>query len=327
MNKKILFLGGDGFIGSVLTPKLLRKGYHVTVIDLMIFKNHFKTHENLTVIQGDINDIELIDSLMNNNEYEIVINFAVITDDTGDELLESIRHTTNIDACIELAKKAKHFGCKKFIYASSTSVYGNVKTNEPVDEQYKPAPLTDYGHFKYTCEQALIPMTNEQFAVCCVRPSTVFGCSPRARFDLLVNNLTMTACLENKMILSGSDYIRPNIHIEDITDFYIHIIESEHSKIAGQIFNMTDNNIEIKEFAELIKSSQFPEAEIEIVKPNDHRSYNVSSKKAFSLLGFKPSHSIINAVRALTNELEAEIHDSPMENVIYYNKYKPGYSV
>src|ERR1035437_2181409 len=214
--EKIFITGGAGYVGSVLVPKLLSKGYEVTVLDLMIYgEDVLPVHQNLNSIKGDIRDQKLLKEIIPG--HDAVIHLACISNDPSFELNPHLGKSINLDAFEPLVDISKQSGVKRFIYASSSSVYG-IKEESNVHEGMKLEPLTDYSIFKAACEQILEKYRSNDFTTLTIRPATVCGYSPRLRLDLTVNILTNLAVNKGEITVFGGEQKRPNIHIEDMTD-------------------------------------------------------------------------------------------------------------
>lgn len=320
--KNILIPGGAGYVGSVLVPKLLSKGYHVTVLDLYIYGedvlNEVKEHPNLEQIKGDIRDRKLLEKVISHTD--TVIHLACISNDPSYELNPELGKSINYDAFLNIVKISKDSGVKRFIYASSSSVYG-IKDEENVTEELALKPLTDYSRYKVMCEEVLMREQSEEFIGVVIRPATVCGYSPRMRLDLTVNILTVQAINKGKITVLGGSQKRPNIHIDDITDYYVELVNIPKEKIAGKIFNAGYENYPVIEIAKMVKEIIGENVNIEIVPTNDNRSYHISSEKIKRELGFEPKKTIKNAVLDIKNAFETgKIKDWQETN--YYNVRK-----
>lgn len=315
--KNIFITGGAGYVGAVLVPKLLKKGYHVTVLDLMIYgENVLPHHPNLNAVKGDIRDQVLLKKLLQGQD--AVIHLACISNDPSFELNPTLGKSINLDAFEPLVKIAKESGVQRFIYASSSSVYG-IKDAPDVNETMPLEPLTDYSKFKVMCEEILAKYESPGFATLTIRPATVCGYSPRLRLDLTVNILTNLAVNKGEITVFGGDQKRPNIHIEDMTDLYCMLLELPSKQIAGKIFNAGYENHTVSEIAQMVKNVVGDKVKIITTPTNDHRSYHISSQKIKRELGFEPSHTIEDAVSDLKREfLAGQIPDS-LTDPKYFN--------
>jgi len=313
---KIFVTGGCGYKGHILIPKLLERGYEVISFDLQWFGNYLKPHKNLEIIKGDVRDIDNI-SLFG---VDCIIHLSSIANDPCGDLDPKLTWEVSALATMQLADKAKRVGIKHFIYASSGSVYG-VKEELQVTEDLELKPISEYNKTKMVGERVLLSYQDDM-VVQIVRPATVCGLSPRMRLDVSVNLLTMQALAKGKITVFGGDQIRPNIHIEDITDLYLHLID--HPEITG-IYNAGFENISIMDIAKLI--TKYIPVDIEVTPSNDPRSYRINSDKLLST-GFKPKKKVEDAIREIiekyhSGELKDEDHFYNlrwMEKTVLLNK-------
>lgn len=314
---KILITGGAGYVGAVLTPYLLERGHKVTVVDLMIYgEDVLKNNENLKVVKGDIRDKELLKKVLPGQE--IVIHLACISNDPSFELNPKLGKSINLDGFLPLVQISKESNVKKFIYASTSSVYG-IKKEKDVDETMSLEPLTDYSKYKGDCEKILQKYVSEEFCVTTVRPATVCGYSPRQRLDVVVNILTNLAYHKRKISILGGNQLRPNIHIHDMVRVYDAVINSPKSKISGEIFNVGHDNHSVSELGNIVKNIIGSDVEIESIKSNDNRSYHISSKKIKKILGFETLKTIPDAVNDLKIAFEKELLPNSLTDKKYFN--------
>ena len=322
--KKIFVTGGAGYCGCILVPKLLSKGYSVKVYDNLYFTDDYlpKNHLNLSIVKGDIRDSEKI--FKESSGFDIFINLACMSNDTSFELNESLSTSINMDAFEPMVLAAKHAKIKRFIYASSSSVYG-VSESKNVTEEHPLVPLTLYNKYKGLCEPLLFNHTDESFTGVIFRPATVCGYSPRMRFDLSVNILTHHAIKKNKITVFGGEQLRPNLHIQDYCDAICLLIEADKKNISNQIFNVGYQNLSINDIAKKVKKvvmEEFPDRKnLDIVRTasDDKRSYHINSDKIKSILDFSPSRSIEDAIRDLCKEFKKDNFLDSEKNDIYYN--------
>jgi nucleoside-diphosphate-sugar epimerase len=315
--KNIFITGGAGYVGAVLVPKLLQKGYNVTVLDLMIYgEDVLPEHPNLVKVKGDIRDQEVLKKYLAGQD--AVIHLACISNDPSFELNPNLGKSINLDAFIPLVEISKASDVKRFIYASSSSVYG-VKDAAAVTEEMSCEPLTDYSRFKAICELLLSRYESEDFTTVTIRPSTVCGYSPRQRLDVVVNIFANLAVNKGEITVNGGDQKRPNIHIQDMTDLYVELLTIPKEKIAGKIFNAGYENHTVQQLAELVKEVVGPQVKLITVPTNDPRSYHVSSEKIKNELGFIAKHSIEEAVRDMKEAFEKGLLTDTMNNPRYFN--------
>jgi len=319
--RQVLVTGGAGYIGSVLVPKLLDKEYRVKVLDLYLYGEDgldaVKDNPNLEQIKGDIRDQALLERVAPGTD--ALIHLACISNDPSFELDPQLGKSINYDAFLGIVEVAKHCGVRRFIYASTSSVYG-IKEEENVTEDLPLEPLTDYSKYKALCEDVLLKEQSPDFTTIVIRSATVCGYSPRLRLDLVVNILTNLAVNTGRITVLGGQQKRPNIHIEDVTDLYIQLLELPDEMVAGKIFNVGYQNYQILEIAESVRKIVGKEGVEIVTKPsNDNRSYHISSEKIKRELGFKPKHTIEDAIRDLCDAFKAGKIPNSMTDIRYYN--------
>lgn len=331
MSKKILVTGGAGYVGCVLVPKLLEKGHQVVVYDILYYGDEgLPKHENLKVVKGDIRDQETYGKALEG--VETVIHLACISNDPSFELNENLGKSINFDCFEPMVKTTKEAGVKRFIYASTSSVYG-VSDAPEVTETHPLVPLTDYNKFKGMTEPLLLKYMDDDFTPVIIRPATVCGYSPRMRLDLSVNILTNHAYNNGKITVFGGSQKRPNIHVEDISELYVQLIDMDKDLIAGETFNAGYQNHTISEIAGFVKEiveQECPEkAPIDIVTTptDDIRSYHISSDKILKKLGYQPKRNIRDAVLSICQafkegRLENSLTDSKYFNIKTMNEYE-----
>ena len=322
----VLVTGGAGYVGAVLVPKLLDKGYHVKVLDLYIYGEHVldavKDHPNLEQIKGDIRDQILLQQVLRG--CDAVIHLACISNDPSCELDPTLSRSINLSAFGPLVRISKESGVKRFIHASSSSVYG-ISDAENVTEDHPLVPITDYNKYKGLCEPILLEQQSLDFTAVVIRPATVCGYSPRQRLDLTVNILTNHAVNLGRITVFGGTQMRPNIHIDDMVDLYLMLLELPDELIGGKIFNAGYQNHTVAEIAEIVRDvvqREVPGREhIEIVTTpsDDRRSYHISSEKIKRELGFVPQRTIEDAVHDLVVAFQAGKIPNPMTDIRYYN--------
>jgi nucleoside-diphosphate-sugar epimerase len=324
MLKKVFVTGGAGYVGSLLTPQLLRDGYRVTVYDILYFGDFFlpKDHPNLEVVQGDIRDTRRLAEALEG--HDAVINLACISNDASFELDERLSTSVNLEAFEPMVLAAKAAGIRRFIYASSSSVYG-VSDAPDVTEDHPLVPLTLYNKYKGMCEPLLKKHTDDNFVGVVFRPATVCGYAPRLRLDLSVNILTNHAVTNNRITVFGGAQLRPNLHIQDYVDACRTLLTAPGEKIQNETFNCGYQNMSIMDIAHLVKrvvEEEFPgRPPIDIVTTpsDDNRSYHINSDKIARVLGFKPKHGIDEAVRDLCRAFREQKIPASMTNDWYYN--------
>lgn len=290
---KILVTGACGYKGTVLVPKLLAAGHEVVAFDIMWFGNQLKPHPKLTAVKGDVRNIDEI-SL---DGVDAIIHLSSIANDPCGDLDPKLTWEVSALATMQLADKAVRKGVKRFIYASSGSVYG-IKDEEQVTEDLELKPISEYNKTKMVAERVVLSY-KEDMVVQALRPATVCGYSPRMRLDVSVNMLTMQALTKRKITVFGGKQTRPNIHIDDITDAYIFLLDNpQHTGI----YNAGFENISILDIAERV--ARQVEAEIVVTESNDPRSYRVNSDKLLAT-GFRPKKTVDDAISEIIQKYKS----------------------
>lgn len=320
--KNILVTGFAGYVGSVLTPRLLEAGYNVTGYDAMYFGCHVMNHPNLKIIQGDIRDTTSLAEAMNGQDG--VLHLACISNDPSVELDESLSRTINYECFEPMVIAAKNAGVKRFVYCSTSSVYG-ISDSPDVTEDHPLVPITLYNTYKGKCEPLLFKHQSPEFTCVTLRPSTICGYSPRQRLDLAVNILTNLAVNKGVITVFGGAQMRPNLHIQDMVEAYLLMLTAPEELIAGQTFNVGAGNVSISGLAEIVKGvveCEFPDRApitIETTESVDPRSYQVSSDKIRRVLNFVPKRTVEDAVRDLCVAFKIGLLPNSLEDDRYYN--------
>ena len=312
MNSTVLVTGGAGYAGAVLVPHMLAQGYRVRVLDLFVFGEDVfdavKNNPNLELFKGDLRDQALVGKCVAG--CDAVIHLACISNDPSFELNPTLGKSINFDAFEPLVRLSKDAGVRRFIYASSSSVYG-VSEVPHVTEEHPLKPLTDYSKFKALCEPILLKYQSASFTTVIVRPATLCGYSPRQRLDLTVNILTSHAFNNGRITVFGGVQQRPNLHVEDMADLYLFLLQVPAEKIAGKIFNAGYQNDTVAEIAnkvrQVVRDLVPARSQLDIVTTpsDDLRSYHITSEKIQRELGFVPKRTIQDAVRDLVVAFQA----------------------
>jgi nucleoside-diphosphate-sugar epimerase len=321
--QRVLITGGAGYVGAVLTPTLLEAGYAVTVYDAMFYGGeHLPQHENLTVVEGDIRNTALLAQCFEG--IDTVLHLACISNDPSFELDERLSQSINFECFEPMVFAARAAGVKRFVYCSSSSVYG-VSDAPDVTEDHPLVPLTLYNKFKGMCEPYLLRHLTPDFSGVIIRPATLCGYSPRQRLDLSVNILTNHAVNRGKITVFGGSQLRPNLHIADMVAAYRVMLEAPDDKIRGETFNIGYENLSIADIAETVRRvvlEELPdkgEIPIETEDTNDKRSYHINSDKIRRTLGFSPKHTVADAVRDLCVSFRECRLPNSLEDPRYYN--------
>jgi nucleoside-diphosphate-sugar epimerase len=316
---RVLVTGGAGYVGAVLVPKLIAAGYQVTVLDLYMYGEDVlkgSRGASLREVKGDIRDAEVVKQALQG--CDAVIHLACISNDPSFELNPDLGKSINLDAFVPLVRASKDAKVRRFIYASSSSVYG-IKDGVEVTEDLSLEPLTDYSRFKAECEVLLEQERAPGFTTVTIRPATVCGYSPRQRLDVVVNILTNLGVHKGEVSVFGGSQLRPNIHIEDMADAYMLLLQAPEEKVNGKVYNAGYENHSVMQLAEMVQRNVGPHVQLKVQNTNDLRSYHVSSKKIKDELGFEASHSIEEAVVDLIKAFKDGRLPNSMDDPRYFN--------
>ena len=323
-SQRVLVTGGAGYVGTVLVELLLKKGYKVNVLDTFWFWDSpeefvkaikAEKNPNLRIIKGDLrNKSDIRKSL---EGVESVIHLACVSNDPSADLDPKFTHSVNYDGCLNMIDLAKEKGVKRFIYASTSSVYG-IKKEPNVTEELELEPLTQYSKLKVEVEHYLMYRLDDKFKGVIIRPSTISGYSPRMRFDLVVNILASSAIAKAKIKVFGGEQLRPLIHIKDMASLYELLLRVPVEKIHRKIFNAGYGNLKVIEIANLVKEVM-GDIPVEVVPTDDLRSYHVCSDKIKNELGFMPEHTIEESIIEMKKMLESkkikDVDDDAYHNI------------
>lgn len=319
---KIMITGGAGYVGSMLVPALLKEGHSVNVLDLYLYGDHVFDAEagnlRLKQIKGDIRDLKVVEEALQG--CDAVIHLACISNDPSFELNPTLGKSINLDAFEPLVQMSKKAKVKRFVYASTSSVYG-VKQVPNVTEDMSLEPLTDYSKFKADCEKILYRYLDDDFICTTLRPATVCGYSVRQRLDLVVNILTNLGYHTGSVKILGGAQKRPNIHIQDMVRAYIHVLNMPKEKVQGQTFNVGFENHTVQQLGNIVLEVVGHNREVSLVTEpsNDNRSYHISSEKIAKELGFQPKFTIKNAVEDLCAAFDSGKLPNAMKDPKYFN--------
>lgn len=320
---KVLVTGGAGYIGSVMVQMLLDEGFDVVVLDRFFFgKETLKDvdgHPRLTLVKDDIRWFD--PSLMKG--VDAVIDLAALSNDPSGELDPKITMEINYKGRVRVARLAKKHGAEKYIFASTCSVYGFqegiVNENSPTN------PLTTYAKSAILAEQDIMPLGNSEFSVTFLRQATVYGLSPRMRFDLVINAMVLYLWKERKLrIMRDGKQWRPFVHIKDTSRAFIKVLEADNDMVNKQIFNVGSNNqnYQILPLAQMLADALGMELQYEWYGDPDKRSYRVDFSKIKEVLGFKPKYTPKDAAKEIYQALdEGRIKDDIKTRTVQWYKY------
>jgi len=290
---RVLVTGGAGFVGSALVPMLLERGYFVTVLDALLFGNHLSGHENLRVIEGDIREIP---AGLRAERFDAVIHLACIANDPSWALDPAWGKAVNYDALQPLVDWAKYVGVQRFIYASSSSVYGTKPDGVEVTEDLPCQPLTDYSKYKHLGEHVVL---ESGMTATVLRPATVCGYASRLRLDVVVNQMTIDALTKGAITVHCGRLYRAHLHVQDMARAYVTVLEADANLVDQQVFNVGGENLQIGALAREVRA-QTGAVIVDHAVTNDPRSYTLNSDRIARVLGFAPQHTVAEAITSLT---------------------------
>lgn len=321
--KKVVVFGGGGYCASLLVPQLVEEGWHVRVFDTFWYgTDHLPSHSQLELIKGDVRDPSAVRRALQGCDY--VLHLACISNDASFELDEKLSTSVNLESFEPLVLASKQAGVKRFVFASSSSVYG-VSESPNVTEDHPLVPLTLYNKYKALCEPLLLRHTDDNFVGVIFRPATVCGYAPRQRLDLSVNILTNHAVEKGQITVFGGGQLRPNLHIQDYADLCKLLLTAPAADVSNQIFNCGVQNMSILNIAKTVKrvvEETFPELgdiPLIVTESNDPRSYHINSEKVYKALWFRPKYTVEDAVRDLCIAFKQGKLPNSFDDDRYYN--------
>lgn len=322
----VLVIGGAGYIGSALLPKLLDKGMRVRVLDRFLYGrdpiSKFLNHPRVDLIEGDFRDVATVMRAMDG--VDAVVHLGAIVGDPGCNLDEKVTKGVNLLATKNIAEIAREYGVQRFVFASTCSVYG--ATDETLDEASQVEPISLYGRTKLAAEDGLLAMATEEFQPTIVRFATIYGFSGRTRFDLVINLLTAMAKVEGKITVHGGDQWRPFVHVDDAAKAVAMMLEAPMSKVANQIFNVgsDDQNYTIQQIGEMIHQRVVSAKLMINNNTTDKRNYRVSFAKIARVIGFRPSWTVEQGIEQVLDAISGgeveNFKDSRYSNVLYLSE-------
>jgi nucleoside-diphosphate-sugar epimerase len=320
-SQKVIVIGGAGYVGAALVPVLLDRGFEVRVLDLYIYGHEVfasaKGNRNFSEVKCDVRDTARVKEAMVG--FDALIHLACISNDPSFDLDPVLGKAINHDSFEPIVVAAKEGGIRRFIFASSSSVYG-VKDVSDVTEDMPLDPLTDYAKYKMMCEEILLRHTSPTFTTVALRPSTVCGYSPRQRLDIVVNIFTNHAVNLGRIKVIGGNLKRPSLHIQDMVDLYARLLVAPTELISGKVFNAGYANHDLQTLAEIVRDVVGRHTvRVEQSATNDHRSYHISSEKLRTELGFAPRYTIEDAVRGLVDAFAKGLLPNSMDDSRYFN--------
>jgi nucleoside-diphosphate-sugar epimerase len=327
-DRRVLVIGGGGYIGSALLPKLLEAGYHVRLLDLLIFGDEpiqkLLDHPRLEVRRGDFRHVEQVAEALQG--VDSVVHLGAIVGDPACNLDEELTIEVNLTATRMIAELAKASGVERLVFASTCSVYG--ATEEMLDERSIVRPISLYGHTKLASERVLLDMANDRFKPTILRFSTIYGLSGRTRFDLVVNLLTAKAKLEGKITVFGGDQWRPFVHVDDAALAVATVLQSPQAIVGNQIFNVgsNDQNYTIQQIGEMVHECVFSAELLVNSADSDKRNYRVNFNKIRNQLDYTPRWTVRQGIQqvldAIANGEVSDYADSRYSNVKFLSEKK-----
>lgn len=305
--KKVLVIGGAGYIGTSVVSKFLEEGHQVTVYDSLLFGEDsladFKSNPKFSLIKGDIRNISEMNRAIDGRDAVILVAAVVGEPACNKNPKDTVE--TNIFAAISIASMCKYYNIERFVFASTDSVYG-IKEGL-IDENASRDPISLYAKSKVIVEDELMNMMDENFKPIILRKSTVYGLSRRMRFDLILNILAKNAAISNKIKIFGGKQWRPMVHVNDVAKAYLLAVEAPYEKVAGEIFNVgdTSQNYQIGKIGELVRKV-VPDVEIEVIPQNpDLRDYHVNCDKIKKQLGFRVEYTCEQGIKEVYDAIKA----------------------
>ena len=324
----VLVTGGLGYVGSRACPLLLERGHHVRVVDLALYGEqgyqYLEQHpswerdwqDRFEWIEGDLRSPETVKDAVRG--IDTVLHLAAISNDPTGEIDDTLTRQVNFDAVGMLLALSREAGVKRFINASSSSVFG-IKEESDVEETLEPEPLSSYSRYKMLSEWLVVAASAPDFCTVNIRPATICGVSPRQRFDLTVNKLTADAVTKRVITVHGGQQRRPNVGMTDIVNLYANLMDTDPARINGRTFNFGFENHKVIEIAEIIQTElKDLEVRIDVTETIDQRDYHICSRKILNVLDYEPVSSIRQEVAELRKAIDSG-HFEAIDSAAYYN--------
>lgn len=324
--QSVLVIGGAGYIGSALTERLLEEGYRVRVLDLLLYGDEaiaeFRGHPRFELIRGDLRHVNTV--VRATKGVDAVVHLGAIVGDSACGVCEDLTIKINLEATRTIAEVAKGFGVRRFVFASTCSVYG--ASDELLDERSHLSPLSLYARTKVQSEEILLNMTDAEFAPVILRFGTIYGLSGRPRFDLVVNLLAAKAVQEGEVGIFGGKQWRPLVHVRDVAEAILLTLRASHDTVCGQIFNVGSNeqNYQIADLGPIIHE-MVPTARIITQPQEDNRNYRVRFDKILNALSFRPRYTVRDGVAEIIEAMESgritDYRDPRYTNLAYLRQH------
>lgn len=314
--KKILVTGGAGYIGSVLTANLLSKGFKVRIFDRFMFGGESLlssiSNKNLEILEGDVRDRDRLKIAVSG--VDSIIHLAALVGEPACRENPKVTKEINHKATEGLASLAKENGIDRFIFVSTCSNYGISKANEKATEESELNPLSLYAETKIEAEKFILGLTSANFHPTVLRLATIFGLSPRMRFNLMVNEVAREAAMNGKFSVYNKNAWRPFLHVQDASNAFLTVLQSSSNQISGEIFNVVGENIQKAYLIELAKKLN-PQLKIEVREngKDDKRDYRVSARKIMDKLGWKPRITVKDGFWEIFNAVRNNLFLNPYE--------------